>query len=120
MDCVPHCVSFGIGDRNCVALCDTAEGRCVMKFYKVYARNSTIGYGYVYAKDEKDAENIFWEYEDSVDWQEGNIETEEVVEVTDLKSIQRDCLNFDEDEIDSLPLKSFVKGEAVNTEKEGA
>ena len=31
MDCVPHCVSFGIGDRNCVALSNTAEGRCVMK-----------------------------------------------------------------------------------------
>ena len=30
MDCVPHCVSRRIGDRNCVALCDTAEGWCVM------------------------------------------------------------------------------------------
>ena len=31
MDCVPHCVSFGIGDRNCVALSNTAEGQCVMQ-----------------------------------------------------------------------------------------
>ena len=30
MDCVPHCVSRRIGDRNCVALCDIAERRCVM------------------------------------------------------------------------------------------
>ena len=38
MDCVPHCVSFGIGDRNCVALSDTAEGRCVMNIKEKIAK----------------------------------------------------------------------------------
>ena len=52
MDCVPHCVSRRIGDRNCVALSDTAEGRCVMiaKIYLTKGKNffGTIRYRLVF------------------------------------------------------------------------
>ena len=34
MDCVSHCISCRIGSSDSVALCDTAERRCMMRTFR--------------------------------------------------------------------------------------
>ena len=74
-----------------------------MKYYKVFGRTSRIGYGYVKANNAEEADEIFWDCESEVDWQEGSPDTEEVTEVTEQEALDElkgvgDRLNFDIDD----------------------
>ena len=68
-----------------------------MKYWKVTARTSVWATHYVKAKDLTEAEDIFWNNEDTLGWSDATYDTAEITEVKQFDE-NWDGVNFDVDE----------------------